>query len=279
MPVGGGARSAGDGSWYMPLDLGGISMDFLVDSGANPNLLSYDAFTALPLAMQSLMSPISTTIVAANDEFITTYGQITLRFTSKKGPEFETTFIVAEIGPIHGILGMRFLRAENASLDFASGVLCCGQYRLQLEPQSFPVFTVRMGERATIERDQGVLVSAVIEAGICEFPESEWSALVECQSLREDLIIPRCVVKVVKDGDQHVVRLPISNYGTEDIVLDPGEAVGRLEVVESIQAIQRGPGVQGGEPDPAGSAVPPHLSSLSQSAGTDLSKQQQKEVD
>ena len=277
--VGSAVPSSSDSTWYLSTHIDGVSVQFLVDSVANPNLLSVEVFQELSDEVRAQLEPVQTKLLAANDRQIETFGQVTLQFESQ-GQAFCEKFVVADLGPLQGILGMRFLRNVNAFMGFREGVLCCSESRLQLEScESSPVFHVKLVSPVTIAAEHGVVVKAVVDSGLFNFPIGSWLVVLECHgglTEKDGVAVPRSVVSVLFEDGNHVVELAVSNFSQQEQVLEAGDVVARLEPIESSQLVQQCSQVAVGEPE---MELPQHLAELSKAAPTHLSAEQQQQVD
>ena len=285
VPVEAGGRAVSSGSdstWYLPTAIEGVTVKFLVDSGANPNLLSVEIFRELSDQARARLVPTQTKLIAANDRAITTYGQILLEFTAEGGYTFREVFLVADVGPVEGILGMRFLRSCDAYMGFRDGVLCCGTVRLQLEPQkSSTIFNVRLVDQIKVAGEHGMVVRGVVEPGVCVLPEGPWLAVVEPPTVPEEdgLAVPRSVVSVEAQKGEWVVVLSVSNFGQQEQIREAGYVVAKLEPIATGQMVQRCSQVGLDETSPRAAEVPQHLVELSQAAAAHLTSDQHQQVD
>ncbi len=117
--------------WYLQGRVEELEVNWLMDCGANPNILSEKVFRKLPAAAKSKLQPANVLLVAANGEDIITYGQTTVKL-QLEGMIFYIPVVVADIGATAGILGMRFLRDADCSIAFKGGVLRSGTHQWKL---------------------------------------------------------------------------------------------------------------------------------------------------
>jgi hypothetical protein len=255
-------------------------VQFLVDSGANPNLISVEVFRDLPEDTRARLRPARTKLVAANDEAIKTLGEVRLYF-QVQGHVFQDDFVVADLGPLQGILGMRFLQGANAYMGFKDGVLCCGDLRLQLQASKPESFSVRLVKQIRIPAGHGFVAKAVVDAGLYKFPTDPWVACLECQGgvIEENgVVAPRSVVSVSVEDGRQMVEVAFTNFSQQEQVLEAGEIVAKLEPIDESQLVQRCSKIAGDGPL-VSAGVPEHLGELSNSAGANLSPDQKQQVD
>lgn len=270
-------QSPPDSTWHLSAHIGGVSVEFLVDSGANPNLLCMEVFRKLPQEIRARLQPAKTKLMAANDRLIATHGEIELSF-SLQGQIFQEVFIVADLGPLQGILGMRFLRGANAYMGFREGVLCCGELRLQLKPSKSPaVFSVKLSEQVSIPAEHCVVVKAVVDSGLFTFPAGPSLAFLECQEGLiggDGVVAPRSIVSVSCDEGRNVVDLVLTNFTDQPQELEAGVMVAKLEPIEPAQLMQHCSKVS---EEPV-REIPQHLEELAKAAATHLDAEQHQQV-
>ncbi len=278
MPVDVGSgppHATGDNTWYLTAKLGGKEVQFLVDSGSNRNLLSEEVFKVLPVGVREGLKPTSLTLLAANDQEINVMGQIMLEMDFQ-GQTIRETFIVAHMGPLEGILGMRFLQSANAYMGFREGVLCCGDMRFQLETsRTLTIFDVRLAESVSIPAEHGLTVRAVVDNGLFVLPTGPCAAVVEGKKSDIEVAVPRSVVAVSRKSGRYCIDLSLTNFSQDSQVIEAGEVVGSLEVIERVQSLQRCSRVGEAESE---KAVPPHLEELSKAAAANLNDDQSRQV-
>ena len=64
--------------WFLRAKVKGLLMEWLMDSGANPNLLSIKMYEKILEKERPRLLPVHTRLVAANGDNIVTYGQTTV---------------------------------------------------------------------------------------------------------------------------------------------------------------------------------------------------------
>ena len=116
--------AGGDACLYLPASVQGNKIEWLMDCGANPNLLSAQAYQRLPHPPP--LQPVLTKLVAANGDNIPAHGQ-TIVTLEIDGTRFQVPVIVADITSAAGILGMKFLLENECTVSFREGLLTCGQ--------------------------------------------------------------------------------------------------------------------------------------------------------
>ena len=117
--------------WYLRGKVENLEVDWLMDCGANPNILSVNVYKSLPVTGKAALQPVNVILVAANGENIVTYGQTNISL-QLEGTTFNIPVIIADIGETSGILGMTFLRDADCNIAFKSGVLRCGTQEWEL---------------------------------------------------------------------------------------------------------------------------------------------------
>ena len=124
-------KDRGEACWLLPVTIHGVSMNFLVDTGANKTLMNHPTFKEnLPDFTHALKTE-TLKMVAANDTAIEVYGEIELEFEIRH-KTFPIMVTIAKLPNVDGILGMDFLRRQNILLDVGGGFV-------QIDGQSIPM--------------------------------------------------------------------------------------------------------------------------------------------
>ena len=70
-------KTVGDNEcWFLCAQVCGAFVEWLVDCGSNPNLLSVDVFNQIPEAQRPAVQPADLVLYSANDQRIATFGQV-----------------------------------------------------------------------------------------------------------------------------------------------------------------------------------------------------------
>ena len=156
-----------------------------MDCGANPNLLSVKVYENLG-EDRPVLQPVVTKLTAANGQQIITHGHTNLHI-QVDGATFDGPVIVADLDNSQGILGMRFLRDNDCTIAFRSGVLQCGQKCWDLAgPDKEWGLPARLVNKVTIPAGHE-LVTAVAVDKVTDSP-------VDCISDRGWLLVPQVAV-------------------------------------------------------------------------------------
>ena len=258
-----------DDCLFLRAKVGDRFVEWLVDSGANPNLLSVKVFEQLPPAEKAGLRPVHTRLLAANGENIVTYGQAIVD-VRLEGAIFSVPVIIADIGDMAGILGMKFLRETDCSIAFKAGLLRCGQQIWNLVgPRSADVFAVRLIRTVHIPPWHGIVVPGVV-ATVGNIPQ-KWEGVIEPEdnlTNQTSAAMPRSIVQICSKDDRHVAQLTLTNWTDEEVVLSSGTTVGRVEMLPEVQPSTQCSTVASG-PKHA-DKLPEHLELLAASVSTEL---------
>jgi hypothetical protein len=211
--------------------------------------------------------------------------------------------VVAKLGYMQGILGMRFLQRENSSIDAANGNLTCGnvQHRLH-HVQSHGCSRVCLADSTTLGAREETLVYGCLES-----PGAlEGIAMLEPSSpdiAALGILIPQALVQVGKGR----IAFTIVNLD-EELSLLPGTPIAKVTPAEEVSApifpwsrglpspeTRESPSCCGGNnpgepnkalvtttegdvPDDNTVIVPEHLQNLYERAIPDLTESQAKEL-
>ena len=89
-----------DDCWFLRASVAGLLVEWLMDCGANPNLLSIKVFERIPENNRPILKPLHTRLIAANGEQIVTYGQTVIDLYLD-GAIFSAAVIIADIGDMN----------------------------------------------------------------------------------------------------------------------------------------------------------------------------------
>ena len=120
-------RALNDDSWYVQGSIGADTVEWLIDSGAGPNLLDYRRYNTLDPATRPSLLEYPTELLAAGGTQLRVYGEanVEVRFGSL---DFAIPVVVADLGDLQGILGNRFIRsAEDVTFDLRKGTMTVGE--------------------------------------------------------------------------------------------------------------------------------------------------------
>ena len=120
-----------DDCWFLRTRVANFYMEWLMDCGANPNLLSLQMYNSIPESQRPALQPVSMQLTAANGDAIVVHGQTAIDI-HLEGASFSVEVIVANIGATAGILGMKFLRETDCRITFRTGLLRCEEREWKL---------------------------------------------------------------------------------------------------------------------------------------------------
>lgn len=210
-------------------------MEWLLDSGANPNLLSAKVYFSIPEEQRPPLHPLESQLLAANDQGIKTYGQICLDFALSDGTVFQEAVIVADIGSTQGILGMRFLMNQDAYIQFREGLLWCGDLCWNLVgPDSPASMQARLMEGVVVPAGHGVTRQVHFDEKRAESFRGDvdgWDAVLEAPDELTSLsgvTVPRALVRVRKVNGLWSTYVNLTNFSDTDVVMLPGTCIGSV---------------------------------------------------
>ena len=268
-----------DDCWFLRGKVEGLNMEWLMDCGANPNLLSIKVYDQIPEATRPKLQPVRTKLIAANGENIVIYGQVAVDL-QLEGAMFSVPVIVADIGKTLGILGMRFLRDTDCSIAFRQGLLRCGQQEWNLVGSSGAVgFKVQLIREVRIPPGHGIFVDSVVDV---RDSKSSWDGILEPEksfSAQTQITVPRSLVKVPQ-GIGPITRISLTNWTDEEVILMAGTTLGSVEPAHDIERKEK---VQVASAHNAldhkmSRELPEHLKELAERAGKNLNVAEKDKV-
>jgi hypothetical protein len=247
----------------------GHDVDWLIDTGASPNILSWEVYQTISASLGTLSEGSHIELRAADGNKLVVYGQTEIEL--QLGREvFRITVVVAGLGELQGILGMDFLSQQGCTIDVGHGKLSLGQSEYLLHRlNEDPVCSVTLGKTVVVPPESEV----VVEGQLGEHFEPSASILgmvepVESSLRNSGMLMPRALVQV-QDGK---VLCTLTNFGSESTSVRKGTLLATLKPVESIvntvtAAKQAAVASQDDE-------VPEHLADMVNSAKQNLSPEQ-----
>ena len=118
--------------WFVNSHTAGISIEWLVDSGAGHSLVDIHKFMEIDPARRPSMRDCPFRLKGAGGETLKVYGEVNLEV--KLGQcWYEIPVVVAELGNFEGLLGIRYLRsASECRMDFVRGILSVDDHKIPL---------------------------------------------------------------------------------------------------------------------------------------------------
>ena len=228
-------RALTDDSWYVHGSIGVEVIEWLVDSGAGPNLLDHGIYHALSPEAKPVLMECETNLLAAGGTKLKVYGQVTAN-VKFGNTDFVLPLVVADLGGLQGILGNKFIRtADDVTFDLRKGTMLVGSDVLYLHE--------RCGEASCYVRlEHAVEVPSNHEVQVVGRVSPNWplkacdKGLLEAVSdlgYRTSLLVPKALV-LVKDWQ---VLVTLSNFNDFPVNVDEGVIVATLAPVEFVRHI------------------------------------------
>ena len=213
--------------WYLRSQVGNSPLEWLIDTGASVNVINYDVFRGLSPQCRSPLKGTGSRLVGADGSALALHGESVVE-AQVDGHSYSVSVVVAGLGTLQGILGMKFLLDQGCSLDICSGQLKVGGTVHPLHRADAtgcchliltePVVTSMKGRvivKGRVEKSgDGVALvgTAVLESS----PSLMWET---------GVMVPRSVVEVDEEGSE--IQFVIEDIG-EDRCLLPGMVVARV---------------------------------------------------
>lgn len=243
-----------------------VSTRMLVDTGSAVNLISKTLCEDLGVDITQL-TPISTSLAAANGSSLEQFGVVELEF-SLEGMMFSSSYIVADLVDIPGILGMEFLEKNDVNIFTSKPSLKIGETEILLEKSSTLSKSVRLCKQVVVPANSELLVDCFLEGGRAAYSEG----LIEPVSSlgNEGLLCARTLV----DPRTSCIVVSIMNINDRNVTLKQGQAVATLEAVTKIHSITP----QTKSKHNTTRTLPEHLKPLVEGASTTLSEQEKERL-
>jgi len=224
-----------DSCWFLRGKSDNLMLELLIDSGANPNILGYETYLRIPESQRPPLEPMRTTLMAANGDPISTYGQTCVNLILD-GTTFSVPVIVANIGSMHGILGMRFMRDNDCMVGFRKGLMKCGNLIWQLiQPSQNGCFAVRLVSEVRIPPGHGILAESNVKIRTKRYDSGQGMLEADPQLLSAaGILVPRSLVQITGEPVPKL-HVALSNLSEEEVILPPGMIVGRLSSADVLE--------------------------------------------
>ena len=220
--------------WCVECRVLGRAIEFLIDTGASPNILSSDIYYGIPTDQRPELHPSDKILKVANGEHMRLCGE-TMLTLAIGGKIFQVPMIIAETGNLRGILGMQFLTENRCIVDVGGGVLEINGEKIEMNQLDGPkLCRIVLTESLHVDGYQEVMVEGHVEG--VRWDSSEAIGVVEpCETFATEtgLVIPRAVVQ--RQGDR--VLLTVANVGNDRVDVERGKVMALLHPVDSVEEI------------------------------------------
>ena len=260
--------------WFAKGLVYGESLDWLVDTGASPNVIDIDVFNAIPDSLRPKLQYTNTSFQSADGGTMSVYGEADLLVTFGNTPVI-LKVVVAQLGSLQAIVGIQFLEENKCIFDLENGYVFSPNLEIKLFKtpmcDSQGCSTLRLQE--TISLPPGHEMVAMATTDIRYWSDLEPVGLIEPTPDLGNigLLIPRSVVRV-----RPQIAVILTNPTDKSIGLQFGSTVGNLV---SANIMSNGT-VHTVSPKPdASENLPEHLQPLSDNVSESLTSDQKQQVE
>jgi hypothetical protein len=216
------------GCWYLRGNIGGSPIEMLVDTGATVNLLDYSVYCSLDSQCKTPLSETNASLHGADGNPLELKGETEIKINT--GEEtYSVGMVVARLGSLQGILGMKFLQEETTNIDTVSGRLTYGGMQHQLHHVRVAgCCRVRLTEGVTLTSGEETLVHGCFDGEEL----TDGPVLLEQNSndlVAQGIMLPRAIV----EAGEPTVAFTIANVG-KTLRLLPGTPIAMVEPVEDV---------------------------------------------
>ena len=211
--------------WYLRAQVGDLQVDFLIDSGSQPNLMDQKVYDALPVESRGLLRVSNTRLYGASGSEIDVSGETTVKLQVGQ-EELELPVIVASLNGAQGILGMDFLSGNECSLNLYHGYLDSKNARHSLQ-RLLPnrCNYLYLSHPTIVPNGDVVTVKCVLDKDVMgSDPTIEWE--IEKKLLQETGLHP--VERQTDVRNRGEVHIKLMNLGGEQVELPAGKIMGQV---------------------------------------------------
>ena len=232
---------AGGPRWYVKGKILDVQVDFLIDTGAHPNILRSDIFYSIPSDRRPVLHQSDMILRTASGDPMTVHGETTVGLMVDDRL-FQVPVTIADTGNSNGILGMQFLVDKRCVIDLHQGILKIGNQEVTMNQLE----RTRCSKIAVLEEHlvhdsetvQGFVESSVKEnpEGCVDGPQEEKAHVVgvvkACGSpvTEVGLVVPRVVVQ----GDCDKRQSAVANMGIDKTNVTGGTGIAEVQPTDEV---------------------------------------------
>ena len=221
----------GMGCWFVQGKVEDREVRWLLDTGAAPNVLSLSSYLSMPASVRPDLSPSKVYLQGADGGQLSIHGEIDLMIVFDSDIQITTRVIVADLGEIEGILGMRFLEENACDLDLNNGYIKTSSFDI-------PLFKLGSAQCCPLTLTKSVTLCSGYETmAMVIFETDLWDSqqtlgLVEADSDfgGNPIYVPRVLVKV----SDSPVGLLLTNLGEKTLTLPAGMPIACLVPISDV---------------------------------------------
>ena len=219
-------------SLYLPININGIHVNSLIDSGSTLTVLHPDTYHQIPLASRPSINGDIVKLRMADGSIISSLGEVDVKI-SIKGQSFEHTATLADVES-SAVLGYDFLKKHGCCLDFGESTLCVNGIPISCIRlnQLYDNLHITVKEAVTLEPHSESIIEAEIvhPKTASSLPETVLVKPVSTFQHFEGMLM----AKIVLDPRQQNVPLRLANFGNKTMKLQKNTLVATGEPVEVI---------------------------------------------
>ena len=214
--------------WFLRGGLDDVRLEWLVDTGAVPNLLDTAAYEAISDTARKPLLETNVHLFGANGGPLTVHGWTEVVLVVE-GRRYELPVIVADLEGLQGILGINFLEDNDCSINVKRGYLDCGVYRHQLyRLRAEGCQRVCLTEALVVAAGETVEVKASLEGSVLAQGPCEAAYEPDEDFMAETGLLTSTDSVQVGPGRQVSIRYV--NVGGDSVELLPGTTLGVASV-------------------------------------------------
>ena len=201
-------------------------VDWLIDTGCDPTIISQKIFSQIPARKRPSLRPFGTELVQADGTPLPVEGIATM--TIKLGKQSLQCDVVVGDLESEGLLGVGLLKKYGGKIDLQSDTLIMSGKTIKAHQAGMlSCNRVAVAETVLVPAGHRMVIEAMASE---QLPAGQW--LVE--PLPKPLKSTLAVAKSLVEGGQQVIPIEVMNPGGEDIVLHMGTHAGSVECVTLV---------------------------------------------
>lgn len=234
LPISPGVQNKPISGLYLPVEIYGLNVDCLIDSGSTLSVMHPRKFEALSLKERPPILKVDGNLRMADGGLISQLGYVTVPLTMSNGLTLKQQVVLADVeAPV--ILGFDFLQNHNCVLDAAQGTLSVDGEMLTCTPENKMslVFRVALAETVIVPPESEMILPGNIQGNPCYT-----CAVIEPNSSfvskHKDILVGRTLV------DSNVERVPLRvvNLSTKPVQLYQNTSLANCQPSKAISEVE-----------------------------------------
>ena len=258
--------------WYLPVAIGGVETEILIDSGSTYNIIDYQLYQKIVQSNTIPLNESNIVLKSANGQILKVHGEIVIDMEISN-EIFQCDVKVVSLGDMNAILGLDFIEKYDCTLRLKQG-------KMKIETRNLEIPLQRNSEERCARIQAAESIEIIPETEMIVNGHVNWKkwesqnsyASIEPSRMltpKTGLMVARSVVEANRTG---TVPVRIANFSDKVIRLNKGETLGVLDPVTQISEMPDSDPIEDIESSIDNVEIPEHLQDMVNKAGKSLSE-------